>query len=934
MDLSAKSFIVTLKLISAFFIIWNFQVPVFGQTKKTMTPEVYSRWNKIRNVAISDSGETVIYTLEKELGDKTLYVYDGNRDSSFTFPRATKQILDPSGRFVIFSKGLADDSIRSLKRKKTPKDKMPADTLVVVDVRSGNTSEIPDIKEFSVPGRYSGILAYTLKSKPAEKKDSTDSRPTKKPPCEKQTLIIRHLATGREDTLMQAGTYKLAEESPYMLYTRCTGDSTARWEVIRRNVETGAETSLATALHKVENLSCEKSGRVFAFLALKEKSDAIQKPYSLLYATAIDSVARTTDLSSLNGVKNGLVASTDRSITFSESGKRMFFGMAPVRPVRDTTLLEDEVVNVEIWHHDSPRLYTQMDARKEEDRKKSYLTLFDMTLDTVVRLENEDTTRCMTSFKGDGRLFLQLRERPYLKTVTWLGENAADLILYDTENHSQNLLSTGESGNPSFSPQGRYIFWWNRQDSIWKVYDSQKSLLGVLGLWSDTKYHDELNDVPQKAGPYGIAGWTNGDHSVLVYDRYDIWKIDPSNPLGSVRLTQGRESNFVYRLIDTDEENQGIDTSKYQLLHLTSETDKSESYALWDMKTHVIRNVTGGSYSLTRRPDKARKAEKYVFTRENFQVFPDLLLADSSFTGIKKISHANPWQDEYGWGTAKLFVWKNLNGLKNEGMLFFPPDFDPDKKYPLIVNFYERSSQDLHRHRAPEAHRSSINYTYYTNNGYVIFNPDISYTTGQPGEDCYNAVESGVDALLKLGYIDESRMALQGHSWGGYQVAYLLTKTGRFRCAEAGAPVVNMVSAYGGVRWESGMSRMFQYEKAQSRLGVTLWDDPSLYHKNSPVYHMHKVTTPVLIMHNDHDGAVPWEQGIEYYMALRRLGKEAWLLNYNGEPHWPVKWQNRLDFNIRMQQFFDFYLRQAPMPAWMKTGNTPLDKGILRMYDR
>lgn len=323
-----------------------------------------------------------------------------------------------------------------------------------------------------------------------------------------------------------------------------------------------------------------------------------------------------------------------------------------------------------------------------------------------------------------------------------------------------------------------------------------------------------------------------------------------------------------------------------------------------------------------------------MFTRENFQVFPDLLLADSSFTGIKKISHANPWQDEYGWGTAKLFVWKNLNGLKNEGMLFFPPDFDPDKKYPLIVNFYERSSQDLHRHRAPEAHRSSINYTYYTNNGYVIFNPDISYTTGQPGEDCYNAVESGVDALLKLGYIDESRMALQGHSWGGYQVAYLLTKTGRFRCAEAGAPVVNMVSAYGGVRWESGMSRMFQYEKAQSRLGVTLWDDPSLYHKNSPVYHMHKVTTPVLIMHNDHDGSVPWEQGIEYYMALRRLGKEAWLLNYNGEPHWPVKWQNRLDFNIRMQQFFDFYLRQAPMPAWMKTGNTPLDKGILRMYDR
>jgi dipeptidyl aminopeptidase/acylaminoacyl peptidase len=265
-------------------------------------------------------------------------------------------------------------------------------------------------------------------------------------------------------------------------------------------------------------------------------------------------------------------------------------------------------------------------------------------------------------------------------------------------------------------------------------------------------------------------------------------------------------------------------------------------------------------------------------------------------------------------------------------MLFFPPDFDPEKKYPMIVNFYERSSDDLHRHRTPEAHRSTINYTYYTNLGYIIFNPDIKYLTGQPGEDCLNAVESGVDALVKTGYVDESRIALQGHSWGGYQVAYILTKSDRYKCAESGAPVVNMVSAYGGIRWESGMSRMFQYEKTQSRLGATLWENPSLYHKNSPIYEMPNVTTPVLILHNDEDGAVPWYQGIEYYMALRRLNKPAWLLNYNNEPHWPVKWQNRLDFNIRMEQFFNHFLLDAPLPLWMKEGNTPLEKGILNKY--
>jgi len=250
----------------------------------------------------------------------------------------------------------------------------------------------------------------------------------------------------------------------------------------------------------------------------------------------------------------------------------------------------------------------------------------------------------------------------------------------------------------------------------------------------------------------------------------------------------------------------------------------------------------------------------------------------------------------------------------------------------MIVNFYERSSDELHRHRAPEANRSTINYAYYANQGYIIFNPDIKYLTGQPGEDCYNAVESGVEALIRERFVDEAKIGLQGHSWGGYQVAYLLTRSDRYACAESGAPVVNMVSAYGGIRWESGMSRMFQYEKQQSRLGATLWENPELYHKNSPIYAMPKVNTPVLILHNDEDGAVPWYQGIEYFMALRRLGKQAWLLNYNGEPHWPVKWQNRLDFNIRMEQYFRHFLLDGPMPLWMQEGNTPLEKGILDKY--
>jgi len=186
---------------------------------------------------------------------------------------------------------------------------------------------------------------------------------------------------------------------------------------------------------------------------------------------------------------------------------------------------------------------------------------------------------------------------------------------------------------------------------------------------------------------------------------------------------------------------------------------------------------------------------------------------------------------------------------------------------------------------------------------------------------------------MREGFIDPQRMGLQGHSWGGYQVAYLLTKTGIFACAEAGAVVINMVSAYGGIRWATGLSRMFQYEHTQSRIGGTLWEKPELFIENSPLFTLDKVSTPVLILQNDSDGHVPWYQGIEFFVAMRRLNKPAWLLNYNGEPHWPVKLQNRKDFNIRMQQFFDHYLMKAPMPKWMRDGVPSVEKGILQGYE-
>jgi len=327
------------------------------------------------------------------------------------------------------------------------------------------------------------------------------------------------------------------------------------------------------------------------------------------------------------------------------------------------------------------------------------------------------------------------------------------------------------------------------------------------------------------------------------------------------------------------------------------------------------------------RTTKAEDADVLLFTRESFREFPDLWVSDLSFRDMRKMSDANPQMAEYRWGTAELVHWRSIDGAPLDGILYKPDGFDPSQQYPMMVYFYETMSDNLHAFQQPGPGGSSISVSFYVSRGYVVFIPDIHYRVGYPGQSALDCVVPGVLHVLGMGFVDPKRVGVQGHSWGGYQIAYLVTQTDVFAAAEAGAPVSNMTSAYGGIRWGTGMSRMFQYERTQSRIGGTLWQARRLYIENSPLFWADKIETPVLMLHNDEDTAVPWYQGIEFFVALRRLGKPVWLLNYNGEPHGITKYQNRKDFAIRMQQYFDHYLKGTPEPVWMAEGVPAVLKG-------
>jgi dipeptidyl aminopeptidase/acylaminoacyl peptidase len=498
----------------------------------------------------------------------------------------------------------------------------------------------------------------------------------------------------------------------------------------------------------------------------------------------------------------------------------------------------------------------------------------------------------------------------------------------DVRTGERRLVAENVQAEARLSPAARYAYWWDRSAATWRAVPASGGATLDLAAGVPHALGDETHDQPFPANPYGAAGWTDGDAEFLFYDRYDVWAADPARP-GQVRaLTAGagRTRGVRYRVVDLDPDEEALDFSRPLTLSVFHEETKDAGFARVAVRGGAPEELVMMDRRFTGLR-KAPEADRLLFQRESVAEFPDLWTADLDFRQPLRVTEANPQQARYRWATSERITWTSLTGLPLEGILYRPEGFDPAGQHPLLVYFYDRHADGLHRHYAPAPHRSVIDPVFYASRGYVVFVPDIAYEEGYPGQSAYNSIMPGVTRLTERPYIDGDRVGVQGHSWGGYQIAYLVTRTNLFRAAAAGAPVANMTSAYGGIRWETGRSRMFQYERTQSRIGGTLWERPVQYLENSPLFSIDRVETPVLIMHNDRDGHVPFEQGVELFLALYRLGKPAWLVNYNEEPHWPTKYHLKVDWQMRLQQFFDHYLLDAPAPRWLAEGIPATEKG-------
>ena len=870
--------------------------PAFAKNaSKSLTIDDLVTWQRITDREISDNGKWVACKMEPWEGDATVYLYAAQGQETATFSPADKFAFSASSGYLVVTQTPGKSTVDSLKVLKTKEDKMPMNTLVIYSV-AGKKETIDSLKTFKLADEADWI-AYQR-----GRKDST--------------LYVRSLDGSKTFQFPTVTDFQFAKKSGMLYYTSAAEGEAG---IFTLNPEKGSPALIKEGKGVFKQTTFDEKGERLAFLSCADK-DSSYKALSL-WLSEHNAPAKEIATRGNRAFPAEWVINENGMLQFSKSASRLFFGTSPEPRQKDTTQLAENRPNVQVWSWDEPVQYTVQNYNKEKDLRKSYQAVYNLGNGSIFQLANEELPNIQLGNEGDAPLALLSTSRPYSLSSMWEARTRSDYYTVSLDNGERKQIAQADYGRFRLSPQGKYAYWYGETDSCWYTIALAEGKQHRLTTPESFPAWDEENDVPDYPYAHGAAGWTANDQNLLIYDRYDIWKFDPTAATPPINLTvNGRKEKLSYRLEQLDKEARFIDLGKPQLLKGFNEATKG--YGFYNARLSAPaapKTLLAGNYML-RSINKAKNTDDVIYTMETFQQYPDIHYSTLAFKKSVQLTHGDKQQEGFIWGTAELVSWISLDGRPLEGVVYKPANFDPNKKYPMMVNFYERNSETLYNYRMPEPHRSTIDYHLYNSNEYVIFNPDIRYVDGYPGESCYNCLMPGITMMIAKGYIDEKGIGAQGHSWGGYQVAYLATRTNLFSAIESGAPVVNMFSAYGGIRWGSGMARSFQYEHTQSRLGATPWSSPLRYLENSPLFTMDKVQTPILIMHNDADGHVPWYQGIEYFVAMKRLGKPCWLLNYTGEPHWPMHMANRIDFQRRMFQFFNHYLKNDKMPKWMSEG--------------
>ncbi len=913
-------------LIACFLILAAGLVYTVADQKKALTYQDIMRFKEVRNPVISENGLWVAYAAQPDRGDGRVIVRAVKNGKEYLVERGSRPVISKNENWVaMIIKPLAAELAAAEKDK-------PKQGMALLDTRSGRVKELEKVKDFAFSDD-SRWLAYHLYKENDEVKKQEEEPKEKKEDKKKleigSTLVLYNLNSGEEVRIPFALSYAFDATSRFLVYA--IGDDPGEENGLFY-LKLSKQGWLGKALLQKPKAKCSqlvwsKTGSSLAFLAIEMSGEKDTDLDASVWVWEAEG-HKLTQVVTPEDAPEGWFLPAKNQLKWSRDGRRLFFGFKPeeFRQVeeekkekeKDIDLFDLEGIlkksEVDVWHWNDPLINSNQKNIWPRIKDQTYTAVFFIDSGRLVQLADRDVPEVRITENPE--YVLAVSSIPYQKEITWYGR-LSDIYIVNLSNGSRKKVASRLEDRFSLSPGGGYVVYY--QDKNWHLFARKSGRVRNLTKDIGVPFYNEDHDYPSKVPGYGIAGWVKEDQAVLLYDKYDVWKF-PLESGKPVNITggKGRKELYTFRALPLDPDKEFYDFSEKILLSAFYHREKNWGFYSCDL------NGAGVKKLLEERKKfkflaKAKKADKVLFSREDYAEFPDLWVSGMEFKKPEKISNVNPQISEFAWGSAELVEWNSMDGIPLQGVLIKPGNYEPGKKYPVIVYYYRFFSQRLY-----EFNQTVINhrpcFPFYASNGYVVFLPDIRFDVGLPGPAATKCLVPGVQKIIDMGIADPDAIGLHGHSWSGYQTAFVITQTNLFTCAVAGAPVSNMTSAYSGIRWGSGLARQFQYEKSQSRIGGSLWEKLELYIENSPVFFADRIETPLLILFGDKDGAVPWYQGIELYLAMRRLEKDCIFLQYRDEPHHPQKYPNKLDWFKKMKEYFDHYLKGKPGPAWIVEG--------------
>lgn len=896
-------------------------LPVVAQDK-VLTVDDYHRWSQIRGMQISDNGEWMAYSLRPNGGDDTLHVKSLSSDTKYMIPNASGAVFSANDRHVAYSVSLPEEERDKLRDRNQPVHS----TAELLELSTGAKIRIErmDNMRFSEDGRYWAVHR--------EKPDDDKSK------HRGSDLVVRDLNTGVNRNYGNVSEYAFNKRSDHLAYLVDAAEMVGNG-VYLQELSSGSSMALDVDSSRYRGLTWddddthrsewEEKGRSLAVMKGNKADSLVHIANTLLVFDPVTDPDRKLSLSDINisDFEEDLVISENRGIQWSSDGSLIMIGLKEQQPLIKVD--RDTVANVDVFHWKDDRIQTVQERQANRDRNFTWLATYDLNNLRVTPVTRPGLKDALLS---DHNTYMVARdEEPYINDVNW-GVSPADLYRVNIRSGESKQFASQVKRDMGYSPDGRYYLYQSvtEQDTSLMVYDLEEDRNTNISEASDMLFMDMDHPYPHENPPFGLAGWTADREHVIVNHKYDLWMLalDGSD---AVNITQGmgdeKEIRFRYITMDPDEE--WIDTSENMMLTGFGKWTKKDGFFRLQMgKDPAELRYEDASFG---RPMKAQNANKVLLTRETFTDFPDYYLTDTRFRRMNKVTDANPQQDEYAWGAGRVLVeYENDRGIKLQGTLTLPAGYEEGKQYPMIVYFYEQMSDRHHQYSMP-VYDDRPHMSTYASNGYLVLMPDNVYEEGRPGTSALDCITAATQKVIDLGYADPDMIGLQGHSWGGYQSSFILTQTDMFATVVTGAPPTNLTGFYNNIYGNTGTNHHGIMEIGQVRMGrgVTPWTHREVYNREDPMYYVPDIETPFMILHGTDDGAVDYMQGLEFYNAARRMGKEVVLLTYPGEPHHLRREANQIDFQIRMKQWFDHYVKGEDPADWMVNGIPYLEKRYL-----